>query len=126
MRTETTLYRFYAKDGSLLYVGVTDHIFRRVGDHAHSKEWFNEIQSAKFKHYPTRRQALSVEAKATRLLHPKYSRTWQQIGQQRREERKASHDRGEWCRFSNCRQCKDSGRVIKYRVRKQTKQEDET
>lgn len=48
------LYRFYADDGALLYVGITLNPTGRWNDHRHDKPWWTDVADIKLETYPDR------------------------------------------------------------------------
>jgi predicted GIY-YIG superfamily endonuclease len=70
----THVYRAYAKDGRLLYVGCTDTFERRVMQHASQGSlWIHMAESFSIEYYPTRKAALAAEAEAIRSEWPLYN-----------------------------------------------------
>ena len=66
------LYRLTAADGTLLYIGISDHWARRMGQHQATKPWFADVSGVNVTTYPTREDALAAERaaiKAERPLH---------------------------------------------------------
>jgi excisionase family DNA binding protein len=59
-----SVYRFYAADGRLLYVGITSSASSRLAQHAGDKDWFPEVARATFEHHATREDALAAEREA--------------------------------------------------------------
>lgn len=49
-----TLYRFYAADGSLLYIGITRDPARRFAKHSHEKPWWETVARIDMEQHPTR------------------------------------------------------------------------
>jgi hypothetical protein len=68
-----TLYRFYAKDGQLLYVGVTMNPPDRFKDHRHQKEWWPMVSGITMETYDSRAAVLDAERRAIKIEHPKYN-----------------------------------------------------
>jgi predicted GIY-YIG superfamily endonuclease len=60
----TAVYRLYDAAGRLLYVGVTDHLRVRLGQHAKDKSWWPEVASRTIAWYGTRQEAEDAETKA--------------------------------------------------------------
>lgn len=60
----TLMYRAYAEDGGLLYVGVTGDIEERLRGHAQSSDWFPLAKRIETEAYETRRLALDAEYRA--------------------------------------------------------------
>ena len=67
------LYRHFDKDGVLLYVGISLSAVARLSQHKDSA-WFKEIKKVEIEHYPTRGEALGMEALAIRNENPKYNK----------------------------------------------------
>jgi len=66
--TRTVLYRCYG-DAGLLYLGITDNLFRRMGEHAASA-WGDQITSSKYEYFPTRHAAETAEREAIQRENP--------------------------------------------------------
>lgn len=75
------VYRAYGRDGSLLYVGYTSDLDGRMKAHRSSSAWYKEMADIRTKGFASRERAMAVEARAIRLLSPKFNR-----GGIRREE----------------------------------------
>lgn len=74
--TETTsLYRFYAADGALLYVGITRTLLGRLKQHSGDKPWFTEVSSITTEHLDSRERALAAEKAAIIAERPRYNVT---------------------------------------------------
>lgn len=69
----TSLYRFYDAAGTLLYIGITNSIPRRLGEHDERKPWFADSVRATFEHHPSRDAALAAEKRAIKAELPKYN-----------------------------------------------------
>jgi hypothetical protein len=68
-----TLYRFYAADGSLLYIGITNSIPTRFRDHDHDKPWYGEAVKVTLEHHPDRDTVLVAEKEAIIAERPRYN-----------------------------------------------------
>lgn len=68
-----TLYRFFAADGGLLYVGLTKQPWARFKQHAHDKPWWTLVASATLQHYPTREALQQAEKQAIADEEPRYN-----------------------------------------------------
>lgn len=68
----TVLYRFYAADGALLYVGISADFPRRVAGHRR-KPWWRERARTTIEVHPTRRAALDAERAAIVTENPRYN-----------------------------------------------------
>lgn len=66
------VYRCYSDGGELLYVGVTGHVGRRLGDHL-QKAWFTQVRGMTFEWYADELDALNAERRAIHVEHPKYN-----------------------------------------------------
>jgi predicted GIY-YIG superfamily endonuclease len=66
----TALYRCYAEDGSLLYVGVTDDLRGRLGGHERQKPWWPEVARKTVAWYDSRLDGEQAEAAAINDEHP--------------------------------------------------------
>lgn len=73
MIVPTTLYRYYDKDGNLLYVGITDSLSRRAAQHNKNAQWHSYAAYATFEHYVSREDALEAESKAIINESPSYN-----------------------------------------------------
>lgn len=71
--TATSLYRFFDAAGTLLYVGITNHLPRRLGQHGEDKPWFAQASTVTVEHYPDRAAALTAETAAITGERPVYN-----------------------------------------------------
>ncbi len=71
---ETTLYRLYAEDGTLLYVGVSCTRMHRFKQHAGEKSWWHSVSTIKLEHHPNHAVALDAEARAILAEQPLHNR----------------------------------------------------
>jgi predicted GIY-YIG superfamily endonuclease len=60
----TALYRLYATDGTLLYVGVTDKLSVRFYSHSREKRWWPEVAGMRIAWYPNHAEAEEAERAA--------------------------------------------------------------
>jgi hypothetical protein len=67
------LYRLYACDGSLLYIGITNDPLRRWRQHASDKEWWYEVDVITLTPFGTLDTARLVERQAIRGERPCYN-----------------------------------------------------
>lgn len=67
------VYRFFDRDGVLLYVGLTNHLPGRIREHQESKSWWRHVTRVTVDHYPTRTDAAQAEDCAIRAEHPRYN-----------------------------------------------------
>jgi hypothetical protein len=64
----THLYRHFAVDGTLLYVGVSLHtVVRLLAHREDGAAWFDKIARVEIEMFATRKAAEAAEAKANRI-----------------------------------------------------------
>ena len=68
------LYRVFAADGTLLYVGCSYHICQRLAAHSSTKVWVHEIATIKVTWYNNEITGRRAEAAAILSEGPKYNR----------------------------------------------------
>jgi predicted GIY-YIG superfamily endonuclease len=66
------VYRMYADDGELLYVGMTSNPGQRFGDHA-SRRWFPLVASITLEWHPNSRAARTSERQAIKTEGPRFN-----------------------------------------------------
>ena len=66
------VYRCFADDGTLLYIGTTGHLGRRLADHA-QKTWFLASTRITLEWFPDEEKAAKAERKAIETEGPKYN-----------------------------------------------------
>lgn len=71
----TQLYRYFDKDGNLLYIGISSNAIARLGQHGRDKTWFNEIANITVEYISDRKSAYIAEANAIYNEKPKYNKT---------------------------------------------------
>jgi len=64
------VYRLYAADGTLLYVGSTGNLLGRLGSHAADKIWASRVVSVRVEAFTERDAALQAEREAVRREKP--------------------------------------------------------
>lgn len=69
----TDLYRYFDKDGALLYVGVSFHAMARAAQHRSSKHWWSDAVFVKIEHCATRSEAFEAEAHAVKTESPRHN-----------------------------------------------------
>jgi predicted GIY-YIG superfamily endonuclease len=70
------VYEAVAADGEVLYVGVTDQIFRRLGEHLHrDAPWVWEAVTLRWSEYHSREVAETAERRRIVALMPRYNVT---------------------------------------------------
>lgn len=67
------LYRLYNRAGSLLYVGITDNVFRRWKEHSRDKPWWTEVHKFTQDWYPDRASVEAAERHAITTECPSYN-----------------------------------------------------
>ena len=67
----TALYRQFADDKSLLYVGISLNAQNRLSQHYKSSAWFTEVTDVKIEWFGTREEALKAEVDAIHAEKPK-------------------------------------------------------
>lgn len=69
----TGVYRFFACDGSLLYVGVTNNPIRRWTQHSTTKDWWVEVDHIVLVPFGDVRDARIMERRIIRDESPTYN-----------------------------------------------------
>lgn len=67
------LYRFFGRDGSLLYVGITANVGSRWKTHSREKPWWTEVASCTIEHFTDRPSVEGAEIQAIRTEAPQYN-----------------------------------------------------
>lgn len=75
MRPSHTLYRFFASDGALLYVGKTKNPGRRLGEHRKDKPWWTSVARVDMEHFPTPAALDDAERRAIKDERPLHNVT---------------------------------------------------
>ncbi len=70
----TFVYRLYAMDGRLLYVGLSKKPQQRLQQHAISQKWWGEVVRHELQGFPTRTEARSAELAAISTERPLFNR----------------------------------------------------
>ena len=73
MRDQTELYRYYDKNDTLLYVGISKSAITRQSQHQMNSHWYSQHTTIKTERFPTRKEALREEKKAIKEEKPKYN-----------------------------------------------------
>lgn len=68
-----TLYRFYAADDTLLYVGLTINPGRRFGEHRQTKPWWDQIKHITLEQYDDYPTLVTAERLAIAIQRPRYN-----------------------------------------------------
>lgn len=69
----TTVYQYFASNGALLYVGITNRGTKRLHEHADSKPWWHLATGCTLEHYTSRDEALAREAALIEAHRPPYN-----------------------------------------------------
>ena len=72
----TQLYRFYAQNGTLLYVGISISALSRYGHHRLSGDWWLQVSRMELVNYPNRVMAEEAEAVAIVNEQPLFNKTY--------------------------------------------------
>ena len=67
------LYRFWC-DAELLYIGISNNLIYRLGQHKADKPWFGAVTHISLQHYATRSTVEAAEAKAIREERPRFNK----------------------------------------------------
>lgn len=70
----TSVYRYYDRDGLLIYVGITSRGARRNYEHNASKDWWPYVARQEVDHYETRELALRHERSLIIRHRPPFNR----------------------------------------------------
>lgn len=66
----TTLYRFFDRDGDLLYVGISTDPRKRMNDHRVHKSWWSRSTRVELEHYGSWDEARAAEKVAIKVENP--------------------------------------------------------
>lgn len=75
----TSLYRLFAADGTLLYVGIAFAPLARWKQHGRVKEWWKEVARATLEHFESREAASLAEITAVETEQPLWNIQYRQI-----------------------------------------------
>jgi predicted GIY-YIG superfamily endonuclease len=68
------VYRYFAGDGALLYVGVTSRWTQRDSNHRGSSTWYADVARHELEHYEDRTVAAQREAEVINIENPRHNR----------------------------------------------------
>ena len=71
---ECKLYRHFAADGVLLYVGISLSPTYRLAQHRASSDWFGQIARVEIESFSSKEEALAAERMAIASEKPRYNR----------------------------------------------------
>jgi predicted GIY-YIG superfamily endonuclease len=74
------LYRWFHSDGTLLYVGVSGSIHKRVKQHEKSAEWFSQAAFMTVEWFANRFEVERAESQAIKNESPIYNKALSSIG----------------------------------------------
>lgn len=69
----TAVYRLFAGNDQLLYVGITNDVSRRMQQHKERKPWWSEVERQEVAWFATRHEAAAEEQRAIRVEKPQYN-----------------------------------------------------
>lgn len=97
-------------DGTLLYVGCTGHLPRRLEQHRGDKPWWVDVATVTVEHYATAELGLAAEAAAIADESPRYNVDPTNAAQRGWETRRARsarwHAKGKNCLDMGCPACR--------------------
>lgn len=67
------LYRWFAPDGDLLYIGISNDLARRTGQHVADKPWMTPGVRCEAESYPNRAAVLAAEERAIYAENPRHN-----------------------------------------------------
>jgi predicted GIY-YIG superfamily endonuclease len=67
------LYRHFAKDGTLLYVGISKSAIQRLFEHKDDSFWFNDIAKMTIENFHSREEVKLAEKEAIKNENPLYN-----------------------------------------------------
>lgn len=68
-----TLYQLYSEDLQLLYVGITDNVYRRLSEHEATQEWWSQVHGVRLEKFNQSGLINRAERQAIRNEHPLYN-----------------------------------------------------
>jgi predicted GIY-YIG superfamily endonuclease len=92
MSGPTNLYRHFAGDGCLLYVGISLSAINRLAQHREHSEWFQQIRKVTINTFPNREAARIAESYAIKTENPIFNL-------QKRQKRKTRPSRSMFVRY---------------------------
>jgi hypothetical protein len=70
------LYRYYADNWELLYVGISISAVGRMSRHRKRTEWFDQIRFISIEKFSSRDEVLAAEKEAIKRERPKFNKTY--------------------------------------------------
>jgi predicted RNA-binding Zn-ribbon protein involved in translation (DUF1610 family) len=97
------LYRAFASDGALLYIGATVAPSPRLSQHGYNTAWWSEVATVTLEHFAERAEAFAAERAAIEAEQPRYNVAHQPAARvlseseagRRREARRERRERAE-------------------------------
>jgi hypothetical protein len=85
------LYRHFAADGALLYVGVSLSTVHRLSGHKKHSHWFADIARVEIQSFESRAAALTAECEAVKKERPRHNihHRWSLRDEEKRSRRQA-------------------------------------
>ena len=74
MTTEHVLYRYFAENGDLLYIGISVDAYSRAKQHRDGSKWWPDAASVTFEKYPNRDAVSAAERLAIKAEKPIYNK----------------------------------------------------
>lgn len=71
---EWVVYRYYAADGELLYVGCTGYPLQRMTQHSKNSAWWPQVRRQVVESYPTAAAGFDREREVIATERPRYNR----------------------------------------------------
>ena len=81
-----SVYRMYAEDGELIYVGFTKRGHQRQAEHLSKKSWAWEVVETQWEHFESENLALKREKAVIESENPKYNKVYRGTGEPARIE----------------------------------------
>ena len=69
------IYRLFAEDMTLLYVGMSGRWASRMHEHQATQPWWSEVRATIFEPHVNEPSARAAETQAIKTEHPKYNKT---------------------------------------------------
>lgn len=89
MSVQNVLYRFYNRDGELLYIGITNNPLRRFSQHRKDKEWWADVANISQQSFESEDALKAAEKKAIQRENPRYNKQF--VDDNLRESRAANN-----------------------------------
>lgn len=72
-KDKTAVYKHIGKDGIILYVGMTNHMPRRLKEHDKASYWYDDVKNIEIEWFDTRDDAVQYEQEMIRQLSPEHN-----------------------------------------------------